>query len=275
MLTNTNPAIAGGSASGVSPEETPEKGGVAQTPSQPTADDAAKWQAQFDELQAQMEETRAKAEADLRGLRSSLQSRESEIRRQWETEREQWQQREFELATKGMSDEERRAAELDLLSQRLVQAESQRQAMAQELATARQIPNYLAAFGQMGVDVTKLPMEDPVELVNQGWAQLVSINQERAQKISELEAQIKAGGTTSAQSTPGGSPAASQGGVQAPAVATQTAGGPASGRSWDEVLRAVTAQVGRSVTREDVYQLVEGGHLSPTIIPGLEGLPQG
>lgn len=268
-----NPAIAGGPAAGVAPT-TPGESGVAQTtPAQTTVDDAEKWKSQYAELQSQLEEFRQQAERDVRQLKSSLQSQIAEQQRLREQERLQWEEERFRLATQGLDENERTKAELQLLAQRLAERDQYMAQLQAELENARRIPEYLATFGSLGLDVSKLPVHDPVELVNQGWTQLVTQWQEMAQRIKELEARASAVAAPAAPAAAAAPGPAGSAPVVAPAVATATAGGAAGSRTWPQVIQSVSEMMGYPVTQDQVYDLVAQGRLPHTIIPGLENVP--
>ena len=256
-MTLPNQQLLGGPAGFGVPLGTPAAGGVASaTPAQAPSED---WKTKYDEMTAQLEEIKQNAERDIRGTKSSLQSQIAERDRQFDEERRQWNEKLVGLETKDLDEIGQAKYNATHYRTQAEQASQQIAQMRAELEQAGKVPQYIQLFTDLGISPKQLVVDQGVEeLVNSGWRGVVSV-------IEGLRQAQASAATTPAPAAPApGLPH-----LQAPAIASQTSAASTMGSTWSDVLKAVEASVGRPVTQEDVYRMIEVGQLSPSIIPGL------
>lgn len=221
----------------VAPATNPSDGGVVDaTPAAPAPS------VDVEALKAEYEQKLARAAQDVNQVKSALQSREAAIQKQFAQEREALQKQMREIRMQGMDENQRKVYEASLAAE---EVENMRQQLAETQRKNQEFAQMLDAqsfFIQQGVPANQLTFDNGYEsLVNSGWGYL-------SQELQQLrKGQTPQSNQTAAPLKP------------APSVVTDKAA-PSVGPTWPEL-------VAKYGSRENVYQLVESGNLSPTIIP--------
>jgi hypothetical protein len=224
----------------------------------------------YDEVASQFEEFRQTAERDRRGVQSSLQSQIAELQRQQEAERLSWQDRLAALETKDMDEVGKASYRAQRFEEQAVQASQRLSQLQSQLDQYSKVPQYIQLFTEIGVDPRSLVMDQGVEaLVNSGWQGVITLMEDYRSKAEAASQAAPAGAPSPAPAPAPGLPGVPQTTFTPPAVASTTGAASTLGATWPDVLRAVGGSVGRDVTIEDVYRMIETGQLSPSIIPGL------
>lgn len=220
------------------PEATDSQGQGVATDATPTTPQTV----DVDQLRADYEAKLARSQQDINQIKSSLQSREAALQVQWKQEREALRKQLREVQVRGMDENERKQYEASLATeeyQNVQQQLEEAQRKSQEFAATLDAQSFF--LGQ-GVPLQKLVLDQGYDaLVNSGWGAI-------AEELQTLRKGVKA-------------PQKKQPAPLKPApdvVVDKSA--PSQGSNWS----ALTKKYG---SRENVYQLIESGQLSPEILP--------
>ena len=223
-------------------EEVPEEG----TPQdEGVADNATPETPEFDveKLKAEYEQKLQTSQQDLNKLKSSLQKQQAEQAKKYQEEQARLEKQLREVRMQNMDEDQRKQYEAQMQSEEYQNLQAQLQERDRVLADQAATLDALNFFASKKVPVDSLVLNQGYDaLAQSGWDYI-------SNRLTELEAQV---------SNPKPEPKPRK---KAPDVLTDKSS-PSKGSSWKE-LRA------KYGTDENIYQAIEDGTLSPSILPGL------
>jgi hypothetical protein len=223
----TNP-----NSSGVTPVVTPDASGVAPvvTPGSGPSD---------------AEIRVAKLQEDLNRMKSSFQSTQAKLEKQWAAEKARYEADLEAARTSSMTDDQRKAYEVQRSFERLKELENRNAELEKERQETEQASNYRAYFMEtFQVDPKNLILDQGIDaLVASGWEAVRKDREAKEKRIAELERKVS------------GAPD-----VEPPDVVTNTAHTPSVGPTWADMIK-------KYGSREAVYRLFEEGKLPASQIP--------
>lgn len=227
---------------------------VAETPAKPEGEAAVVGAGSQDaDLATKVE----RLETDMNRLRGIKDREVEKVRRDAEDARRKYEADLDAAKMAGMDDNARTKYELERTKARLQEAELKVQAAEAARAQIEATKQAADWFTQvMGIPSAELVLDQGIEtLVASGYAAMKKQQDQLTKELAKLK-----GGTAAAPVTP------KPGEVTPPQVAN-TQGGAATGNTWPTLLKALSDKLGRKVSEEDVWRMVERGQLAPSILP--------
>lgn len=206
-------------------------------------------QGKIDAPQKNYEAELQKREADLNRMKSTFQRQINDLNRKYEEEKRQYEDQLRKLKVSGLSDDERKEYETTLQiedANRYKKEAEQYRMQVEEIQVAQ---SYAQFFTELGVPAASLVRDGGVDtLVQSGWEGVKKVIEELKKEINTLK------------NPPGSESSPKEEGQRGRQPMTSTPGTPYTGTTWDDLIKKYGSE-------EAVYNKVERGELSPSVIP--------
>lgn len=232
-------------AAGTPPERTPEAEAEAARQAAETRD--AEWQAKFDQLQE-----------DINRVKSAKDHEINSLKDQYEQHRQQLETALDEARTASLNDVDKSKYLVQRSQEKLEEANRKIGEANQRMQNADAMAKAMSFFVNAGVPLEELILDqDPGTLAASGYTAMQKQLKAQRDEITQLKA--NPGASNQQPPKPPGEHTPQQ-------VAGGGTGAPAN-TNWPELLNTLSTQLGRKVSEEDVWRMVEKGTLNPAILP--------
>jgi len=231
-----------------------------EQPLDSTGEDLAKLKQEYDSKFSTLSQKLAQRE---RELQSESDRRISAVQNKYQQEIEAMENQMNELMLANLDENERTKYQQSVVSRKISRAEQRAAEAEEKLRSMQMMQDNINGFTALGVPLDKLDRSSPDNLFRSGW-----------QAVQEELATLRAGAAAApAASTPAATQEAKK--PESKPVPKRTIG-EAGARgsapappSFAQVKESVGKQLGRDLSDEDFYRLVETGQVPPSILPGL------
>lgn len=249
------------------PTEVEERPGVAQQrPEDSGADPSA--EDRLEQMRQQLREREAEAERNMRRLQRSLDSKIAEK----DKETQAWRDRYHQAQMQGMDELEQATYMKQVYEDQLHEARSQIQSLQRENENARTATQYLQLAYNLGIDTERLDMSSPETIGQSLWEATIEDRSSLQAELEELRSKVNTLQDPPQEPVETQEPRAKQ----PPRVASEMHGGPSNQeRTWADAQASAEAQLGYKPSIDQLFELVNQNRLPISILPGMEGYPEG